>query len=140
MDQVRADLAGRPGHRSVVLAHAFVVGATGSGSERSIAVGGVESVGADVFDGVDYVALGHLHTPQQLAPQLRYSGSILPYSFTETTGGKGVWLIDLTDSGRARGGLAGATGDPSGGLRQRRARPRSSWARAISPTTTSPSS
>ena len=97
MDRVRADHAGRPGHRLVVLAHAFVVGATVSGSERSIAVGGVESVGADIFHGVDYVALGHLHTPQQLAPWLRYSGSVLPYSFTET-GGKGVWLIDLAGS------------------------------------------
>ena len=102
MDLIRADLAGRPGHRSVVLAHAFVVGAAVSGSERSIAVGGVESVGADVFDGVDYVALGHLHTPQQVAPHLRYSGSVLPYSFTETKGAKGVWLIDMAVAGGPR--------------------------------------
>ena len=68
-DQGAGDGARRPrrptaGTRSVVLAHAFVVGATAGGSERSIAVGGVESVTADVFDGFDYVALGHLHGAQ----------------------------------------------------------------------------
>ena len=49
------------GHRSVVMAHAFVTGATASASERDISVGGVAGVGLDTFDGVDYAALGHLH-------------------------------------------------------------------------------
>lgn len=93
---VRADLARRPaGTRSVVSAHAFVVGGVSGGSERSIAVGGVESVTADLFSGFDYVALGHLHRPQVLADRLRYSGSILPYSFTESPQPKSVWLVDL---------------------------------------------
>ena len=100
MDRVRADLAGRPvGTRSVVAAHAFVVGGWPGGSERSIAVGGVESVTADVFDGIDYVALGHLHGAQQIGARLRYSGSPLPYSFAEAGHEKGVWLVDLAPDG-----------------------------------------
>lgn len=100
MQLVRADLAGRPdGMRSVVLAHAFVVGGQASGSERSIAVGGVESVSADTFDGIDYVALGHLHGRQRLSDTMRYSGSPLPYSFTEAGHRKGAWLVDLAADG-----------------------------------------
>lgn len=96
MDRIRADLAGRPaGTRSVVLAHAFVVGAMPGGSERSIAVGGVESVTADVFAGVDYVALGHLHRPQAVAPTVRYPGSPLPYAFSEAGQTKQVLVVDL---------------------------------------------
>src|SRR3954452_211710 len=83
MDRVRADLFLRPGTRSVVLAHAFVGGGVASDSERDISVGGVDLVPASVFDGIDYVALGHLHRPQTLTPRLRYSGSPLAYSFGE---------------------------------------------------------
>src|SRR5664279_1211223 len=104
MRRVRADLATRPsGTRSVVLAHAFVVGAVAGGSERSIAVGGVESVTAEVFDGVDYVALGHLHRPQQLTDRIRYSGSPMPYSFSEAGHRKGAWLIELSAPGPVNG-------------------------------------
>ncbi len=100
MDLVRSDLAARPaGTRSVVLAHAFVVGAVPGGSERSIAVGGVESVTGEVFDGIDYVALGHLHTAQVLSNRMRYSGSPLAYSFGEAGRTKGVWLVDLANDG-----------------------------------------
>lgn len=100
MGRVRADLAGRHA-RSVVLAHAFVVGALASGSERSISVGGVETVGAEVFSGVDYVALGHLHSPQDLGAGVHYSGSLLPYSFGERTDTKSVLIVDLDESGVA---------------------------------------
>lgn len=99
MGRVRADLAGRRGTRSVVLAHAFVVGGEPTGSERTISVGGVETVPAGVFDGVDYVALGHLHSPQVLTERVRYSGSPLPYSFGERTHRKAVWLVDLGAGG-----------------------------------------
>ncbi|GAA0605275.1 exonuclease SbcCD subunit D [Kutzneria viridogrisea] len=99
MRRVRADIEQRPGTRSVVLAHAFVVGGQTSDSERSIRVGGVEHVPASVFDGVDYVALGHLHGPQVLAEHLRYSGSPIAYSFSEAQHRKSVWLVDLDDSG-----------------------------------------
>jgi exonuclease SbcD len=104
VDAVRADLATRPGARSVVLAHAFVTGGDGSDSERSIAVGGVETVPAGVFDGVDYVALGHLHgaqLPDPARPWLRYSGSPLAYSFSEARQRKSVWLVDLDAGGLA---------------------------------------
>ncbi|MEU3496597.1 exonuclease SbcCD subunit D [Kitasatospora cineracea] len=100
MDRVRADLAARPaGTRAVVLAHAFVTGGAASDSERDIAVGGVQSVPAEVFDGVHYAALGHLHGCQTLAPHLRYSGSPLAYSFSEAHHEKSMWLVDLDAAG-----------------------------------------
>lgn len=99
MQRVRADLATRPGTRSVVLAHAFVVGGEATGSERTISVGGVETVPAGVFDGVDYVALGHLHSPQVLSERVRYSGSPLAYSFGERSHAKAVWLVELDGTG-----------------------------------------
>ncbi|MCF4137323.1 exonuclease SbcCD subunit D [Streptomyces sp. Tue 6430] len=100
MDRVRADLAGRPpGTRSVVLAHAFVTGGRPSESERDITVGGVASVPAGVFDGVDYAALGHLHGCQTLTERVRYSGSPLPYSFSEADHRKTMWLVDLDATG-----------------------------------------
>lgn len=100
MDRVRADLATRaPGTRSVVLAHAFVTGGEVSDSERDITVGGVASVPAGVFDGVDYTALGHLHGSQTIAERVRYSGSPLPYSFSEAEHRKSMWLVDLGPGG-----------------------------------------
>ncbi|MFD8735066.1 exonuclease SbcCD subunit D [Streptomyces sp. NPDC059618] len=100
MDRVRADLAGRaPGTRSVVLAHAFVTGGEASDSERDITVGGVASVPAGVFDGVDYTALGHLHGSQTITERVRYSGSPLPYSFSEADHRKTMWLVDLGSDG-----------------------------------------
>jgi DNA repair protein SbcD/Mre11 len=101
MDRVRADLFLRPGVRSVVLAHAFVGGGVPSDSERDICVGGVDLVPAAVFDGVDYVALGHLHRPQTLSDRVRYSGSPLAYSFGEAGQVKQAWLVDLDGAGLA---------------------------------------
>ncbi|WP_330250189.1 exonuclease SbcCD subunit D [Nocardia sp. NBC_00565] len=99
MSRIRADIAERPGTRTVVLAHAFVVGGAATGSERSISVGGVETVPLSAFDGIDYVALGHLHSPQTLSESVRYCGSPLPYSFAETSHRKAVWLVDLDATG-----------------------------------------
>ncbi|WP_329458951.1 exonuclease SbcCD subunit D [Streptomyces sp. NBC_01497] len=100
MDRVRADLATRAeGTRSVVLAHAFVTGGAPSDSERDITVGGVASVPAGVFDGVDYVALGHLHGAQRLTDRVRYSGSPLTYSFSEAAHRKSMWLVELGPAG-----------------------------------------
>ena len=101
MERVRSDLFLRPGTRSVVLAHAFVGGGVASDSERDICVGGVDLVPSSVFDGVDYVALGHLHRPQTLTPRLRYSGSPLAYSFGEAGQQKQAWLVDLDARGLA---------------------------------------
>jgi len=100
---VRADLARRPAStRSVVAAHAFVVGGEVSDSERDISVGGVASVPLGLFDGFGYVALGHLHGRQELAPTVRYSGSPLAYSFSETAHHKGSWLVELGPAGVER--------------------------------------
>lgn len=100
MGRIDADLATRDaGTRSVVLAHAFVIGGEGTGSERSISVGGVETVPASTFSGVDYVALGHLHSPQTIDDHIRYSGSPLPYSFGERSHRKAAWMIDIDGQG-----------------------------------------
>ncbi|MBZ5734031.1 exonuclease SbcCD subunit D [Nocardioides sp. TRM66260-LWL] len=105
MARVRADLAGRPGVRSVVLAHAFVAGGARrveeSDSERDISVGGVSVVPLELFDGISYTALGHLHGRHELSPTVRYSGSPLAYSFSEATHRKGSWLVDLGADGVA---------------------------------------
>ncbi len=100
MRRVRADLAGRHA-RSVVLAHAFVAGAEPSESERDISVGGVSLVPTSTFDGIDYVALGHLHGRHTLTDHVRYSGSPLAYSFSEAAHVKGSWLVDLDADGFA---------------------------------------
>lgn len=107
--RVRADLARRGRPRSVVAAHAFVVGGQASDSERDIAVGGVAAVPAAVLagadlGGVDYVALGHLHGRQRVAEHVQYAGSPVPYSFSEAAHRKGTWLVELGPTG-----LAGVT-------------------------------
>lgn len=99
MRRIHEDLAARPGTRSVVLAHAFVMGGTSSDSERDIAVGGVSAVATSTFDGIDYVALGHLHGRHTLSESVRYSGSPLAYSFSEAEHLKGTWLVDLGPTG-----------------------------------------
>ncbi len=100
MGRVRADLATRArATRSVVMAHAFVAGATPSDSERDISVGGVSLVPTQTFDGIDYTALGHLHGRQTLTDTVRYSGSPLAYSFSEVDHVKGSWLVDLDAHG-----------------------------------------
>ncbi|MEV4106031.1 exonuclease SbcCD subunit D [Nonomuraea sp. NPDC049695] len=96
MDRIRADAAR---HRaSVVLAHCFVTGGQASDSERDISVGGVSHVPLPVFDGVSYVALGHLHGRQRMSETVRYSGSPLAYSFSEVGQVKGSWLVTLGSS------------------------------------------
>ncbi|MDQ1636263.1 MAG: repair protein SbcD/Mre11 [Frankiaceae bacterium] len=102
MDCVHADRRRRGLSRAVVLAHAWVTGGAVSDSERDIAVGGVGAVPGHLFEGVDYAALGHLHGPQRLSEGIRYSGSPLPYSFSEASHTKGSWLVELDTSGLRR--------------------------------------
>jgi len=102
LDRVRADLEARPGTRSVVVAHAFVVGGNPSESERDIRVGGVDSVPSAAFAGFDYVALGHLHGAQSVGsgvPVIRYSGSPLAFSFGEKNQVKSTALVELRADG-----------------------------------------
>lgn len=89
--------------RSLVISHAFVTGASPSDSERSLAVGDAAMVSSSVLSGFDYCALGHLHRPQLVAgdERIRYSGSPLAYSFSETTQ-KEVVIVELDPDGDAR--------------------------------------
>lgn len=105
-DAVRAALSTvehDPAARSVLLAHQFV---TAAGREplrsesETISVGGLDNVDASAFDGFDYVALGHLHGPQSIGRDtLRYAGSPLKYSFSESRQQKGVTIIELGETG-----------------------------------------
>jgi exonuclease SbcD len=96
LDRIRADLATYPtGTRSVVLAHAFVAHAKPCTSERDITVGGIDYVSASAFDGIDYVALGHLHGAQTIGDRIHYSGSPLAYSFSEADHTKTLTVVDL---------------------------------------------
>jgi exonuclease SbcD len=88
-----------PPRRRVLVAHQFVTGAVGCDSE-SISVGGTDNVDAAVFDAFDYVALGHLHRPQQVTrPTVRYCGTPLPYSFSECSDEKSVTVVELHQKG-----------------------------------------
>jgi exonuclease SbcD len=110
--RIRADAAARGMTRTVVMAHAWVAGGADdeerrrdaerqrSESERDISVGGIGHVPASLFDGFSYVALGHLHGRQTLAEHLRYSGSPLPYSFSEKDHKKGTWLVEVGIDGK----------------------------------------
>jgi DNA repair protein SbcD/Mre11 len=99
---IRTDAASRGITRTVVMAHGWVHGGTVSDSERDIRVGGVGDVPASLFDGFSYVALGHLHGQQTIADNMRYSGSPLPYSFSEAAHNKGSWLVEVGDGGKTR--------------------------------------
>ncbi len=102
LDRIRRDLQQRPGHRSVLVAHTFVAGGETSESERDLTLGNVERVGVEAFAGFDYVALGHLHGSQQLdGPRLAYSGTPLPYSFSEQHHRKSVRIVELDGAGTA---------------------------------------
>ena len=99
MGLVRADLAERGG-RSIVMAHCFTAGVEPTPQlERDIQQGGVDVVSTRVFDGIDYVALGHIHGRQELSDRVRYCGAPLHYSFGEGAKPRGSWLVDLAADG-----------------------------------------
>lgn len=90
----------QPGQRNVLVGHAFVTGGSESESERPLSVGGSGQVSADTFEGFDYVALGHLHRPQNVgSARIHYPGSLLKYSFNEADHVKGVSLVDIGAAG-----------------------------------------
>ena len=89
--------------RSVAVAHLFAVGGEPSESERPLVVGGVGSVSPGRFVEYNYTALGHLHAPQRAGgDNIRYSGSLLKYSFDEAKQKKGVVFVELAADGAAR--------------------------------------
>lgn len=84
-----------PGKHHLLLSHAFITNAETSTSDRAAEIGFATQVPAGVFEGFDYVALGHIHKPQQVNPFIRYSGSPMAYSFgKEERQEKSVTLID----------------------------------------------
>jgi len=98
--RIRADLESRPGHRSVLVAHTFVAGGQPSESERELSLGNVDRVSVAAFAGFDYVALGHLHGSQELdGPRVAYSGTPLPYSFSEQQHVKSVRIVEIAADG-----------------------------------------
>ncbi len=89
-----------PGQRNVLAAHQFVTGAGRCESEE-ILVGGLDNIDANVFDGFDYVALGHIHSPQSVGREtVRYCGTPLKYSFSEAEQEKSVTVIEMKEKGR----------------------------------------
>lgn len=88
-----------PAHRNVLVTHQFVTGGQRCESEE-VSVGGSDNVDASVFDGFDYVALGHLHGPQSVGRDtVRYCGTPLKYSFSETAHRKSVTVVELGEKG-----------------------------------------
>lgn len=86
--------------RWVVIAHAFVTGGLPSESERRLTVGTVETVSYSLFEGANYVALGHLHRPQTAGGEtIRYSGSPLAFGFDEAGTTKSMTVFDLGSDG-----------------------------------------
>ena len=84
-----------PGKHHLLLSHAFITNAETSTSDRAAEIGFATQVPASVFEGFDYVALGHIHKPQQVNPFIRYSGSPMAHSFgKEERQEKSVTLID----------------------------------------------
>lgn len=89
------------GARKVALAHVFLTGArTTPDSERPPAAGGATTVSIDCFKDFNYTALGHLHACQNNSPTVRYSGSLLKYSFAEASQKKAVHIVDLDGEGK----------------------------------------
>ena len=85
--------------RNVLLTHQFVTGASTCESEE-ISVGGSDNVDASVFEGFDYVALGHIHGPQNIGSnRIRYCGTPLKYSFSECAHHKSVTVVNLGKKG-----------------------------------------
>ncbi len=101
-DAMRAAIGGmqiNPANRSILAAHQFVTGAERSESEE-ISVGGTDNIDASVFAPFDYVALGHIHRPQNIGTEkIRYCGTPLKYSFSEASHEKSVTVAELGAEG-----------------------------------------
>ena len=85
--------------RNILAAHQYITDSERSGSE-DMPLGGLDNVDSCVFDGFDYVALGHLHRPQNVGSErMRYCGSPLKYSFSEIQDQKSVTVVELGEKG-----------------------------------------
>lgn len=104
--RIKADLSKRPGSkqkRTLVASHAFVSGGIASESERPLRIGGAEIADSAVFSGINYVAMGHLHGARPLEEMKQsticYSGSPLPFSFSERDHEKQVLIVEMDADG-----------------------------------------
>lgn len=104
-DAVQAVLRHSPvdtAKRNVLVCHQFITGAETSDSEEKT-VGGLDNIDAAVFADFDYVALGHIHKPQQCAREtLRYAGSLMKYSFSEVNQKKTVAVVEMGEKGETQ--------------------------------------
>ncbi|WMN88787.1 exonuclease SbcCD subunit D [Vibrio parahaemolyticus] len=90
----------QPQQKRVLISHCFVDGAIESDSERTLSIGGSDRVSHEHFLDFDYVALGHLHQPQKKGEEyIRYSGSLMKYSFGEQNQKKGFTLVEINETG-----------------------------------------
>ncbi|MBI0576953.1 exonuclease SbcCD subunit D [Neobacillus cucumis] len=90
-----------PNEPNVLVGHAFVLGGKTSDSERVLSVGGSGCVGAELFEPFSYTALGHLHSPDAINHhKVKYSGSLLKYSFSEAKQNKSISIIEMDDKGQ----------------------------------------
>lgn len=95
VDAMNADFS----RRNILITHQFVTGAQKSDSEE-ISVGGTDNVDSSAFDGFDYVALGHIHGPQNVGSErIRYCGTPLKYSFSEAAQVKSVTVAEIREKG-----------------------------------------
>ena len=102
MQTVIENMAINPAERNVLITHQFVTGATTCESEE-FSVGGSDNVDASVFEGFDYVALGHIHGPQNIGTnRIRYCGTPLKYSLSEERHPKSVTVVDLGKKGEIK--------------------------------------
>ena len=98
LQQVKPDES----QRNILMAHQFVTGAHRSESEE-ILVGGLDNIDASVFSAYDYVALGHIHTPQKVGREtIRYCGTPIKYSFSEAAKDKSVTIVELAEKGKVQ--------------------------------------
>ena len=98
LQQVKPDES----QRNILMAHQFVTGAHRSESEE-ILVGGLDNIDASVFSAYDYVALGHIHTPQKVGREtIRYCGTPIKYSFSEAAKDKSVTIVELEEKGKVQ--------------------------------------
>jgi DNA repair protein SbcD/Mre11 len=89
-----------PNEPNVLVGHAFVLGGQTSDSERVLSVGGSGCVGAELFEPFSYTALGHLHSPDAIKhDKVKYSGSLLKYSFSEAKQNKSISIIEMDEKG-----------------------------------------
>ena len=90
------------GERNVLAAHQFITGAMSCESEE-VTVGGLDNGDASLFDAFDYVALGHIHSPQSVGrKEVRYCGTPLKYSFSEVSQEKSITVVELEEKGNVQ--------------------------------------